>query len=683
MLACSGAAALLTRGWTRARGDQPPPLAALAAGVCYAWNPFVAERLLIGQWALLLGYAGLPWVVRSLCTGQGRISLARLCGALLPAAIGGFGAMGISALAAVPAAWFGGPAGAPATGRIRRLATALLALALLSLPWLIPALLVPVHTDPRGAQAFAARPDTPFGRVGSLLMLSGIWNAQTVPRGYGGPSSAVWLLVVLVALGGYALIARPKRICPGLGVAAAAGLAIAAIGVSAPGRAALSWLVGAWPGFAVLRDGQEYLAPLALAEAVGLGAAVAWLMRGDRAARAPAVPAAPARAPAVPAAPAPADRPAAPAARAPARRAVAALGVMAVLAPVLLLPGLAWGSAGRLRAVHYPADWLAARRIIDGDRGGGTVVLLPWAAYRRYPWNGREAVYDPWSRFLRREVISNDELQVGRLTLAPESAASNRLNRIVRAPGALTGPLRGAGVRYVVIDAGPLLAHAGAGPGGTGAAAGGPPGPGQPGFDRFPAPGTGSAAGMTPEGRYRAAPAARQGPTAAVSCGFSGYPQRNDPIAHTYCLLVSRILVFVARLLLALLTCVSRPGGVEEDDCVRYHADLGFDRGRDSARGRGCVHRKLSTDIPGAADEPAALQLRHSLILARRTWTPGTAPRLVRHAPRDPECRAFRRVRRIAVNGTVQPVSSARESGRPSCREGREVPVIVTCPNRG
>jgi hypothetical protein len=460
VLACSGAAALLTRGWTRARGDQPPPLAALAAGVCYAWNPFVAERLLIGQWALLLGYAGLPWVVRSLCTGQGRISLARLCGALLPAAIGGFGAMGISALAAVPAAWFGGPAGAPVTGRIRRLATALLALALLSLPWLIPALLVPVHTDPRGAQAFAARPDTPFGRAGSLLMLSGIWNAQTVPRGYGGPSSAVWLLVVLAAICGYALIARPKRICPGLGVAAAAGLAIAGIGVSAPGRAALSWLVGAWPGFAVLRDGQEYLAPLALGEAIGLGAAVAWVMRGARAGRfrAPAVPAAPA--PAVPAA---AGAPAAPAARASGLRAGVALGVMAVLAPVLLLPGLAWGSAGRLRAVHYPADWLAARRIIDSDRRGGTVVLLPWAAYRRYPWNGREAVYDPWSRFLHREVISNDELQVGRLTLAPESAASSRLNRIVRAPGALTGPLRGAGVRYVVIDAGPLLA--GPGPG--------------------------------------------------------------------------------------------------------------------------------------------------------------------------------------------------------------------------
>ena len=41
-------------------------LARLAGAVCYAWNPYVAERLLIGQWALLLGYAGLPWVLAAL-----------------------------------------------------------------------------------------------------------------------------------------------------------------------------------------------------------------------------------------------------------------------------------------------------------------------------------------------------------------------------------------------------------------------------------------------------------------------------------------------------------------------------------------------------------------------------------------------------------------------------------------
>jgi len=143
-----------------------------------------------------------------------------------------------------------------------------------------------------------------------------------------------------------------------------------------------------------------------------------------------------------------------------ARRAAAALAVMAVLAPVVLLPGLAWGLAGRIRPVSYPADWARARQVIDGDPARGTVLLLPWAAYRRYPWNGGEAVYDPWTLLLGREVISNDGLQVGNLVLAQESADSIRLNRIVSAPGPLTLPLRRAGVRYVVVDAGPLLGRA-------------------------------------------------------------------------------------------------------------------------------------------------------------------------------------------------------------------------------
>ena len=431
VLACSGAAALLASGWRRARGTDPPALAALAAGVCFAWNPFVAERLLIGQWALLLGYAALPWVCRALLTRRDRVAAGPLCAALLPAAVGGFGAMGITALAALPVSWLGGEPGR----RTRRTLTVLLALVVFSLPWLVPSLLVSVHTDPRGADAFVARADTPFGRVGSLLLLGGIWNAETVPRGYGGPPSVVWLLVVLVALAGYALLARPARLTPGLGAAAAAGLVIALLGVTSPSRSLLRDAIGFWPGFAVLRDGQEYLAPLALAVATGLGAAVGWL-QGAAARHWSAGRASDAAA---------------------AARAAALLTAMAVLAPVLLLPGLAWGEAGRLRPVQYPPDWIQAARTIGADPRPGSAVVLPWAAYRSYQWNGGEGSYDPWPQLLGREVVLNDGLQVGSLALAAESRDSIRLGAIVRHGGPLTARLAAAGVRYVIVDAGPLL----------------------------------------------------------------------------------------------------------------------------------------------------------------------------------------------------------------------------------
>ena len=55
---------LAAAGWGVLRLlDDLPVSAALAGAVLYQWNPFVHERLGIGHWALLCGYAALPWCV--------------------------------------------------------------------------------------------------------------------------------------------------------------------------------------------------------------------------------------------------------------------------------------------------------------------------------------------------------------------------------------------------------------------------------------------------------------------------------------------------------------------------------------------------------------------------------------------------------------------------------------------
>jgi hypothetical protein len=306
----------------------------------------------------------------------------------------------------------------------------LAALATGSLPWLIPSLLNPVYVDPASVAAFAARADTPFGSVGSLLMLGGAWNAQTVPKAYGGPWSALWLAVVLVALAGYLLLARRQYRWPGLGLAAVAGLAIAGLGLTAPGRDLLRSMIAAWPGFAVLRDAQQFVAPLALAEATGFGLAVTAAMNP------------------VPFGKKWAER----------KRLVRAdaagtmLGVFALLAPVLLLPGLAWGAAGRLRPAAYPAAWLAAARSLDASAARGSVLLLPWATYRTPPWNHGETVLDPWTRLLSRPLIWNDGTQVGDVALAPDDPRARALADVIRGRGPLTAALRAAGVRFVLDD---------------------------------------------------------------------------------------------------------------------------------------------------------------------------------------------------------------------------------------
>jgi hypothetical protein len=402
VLGCAGVAALL---------DREHLVAQLAGGVFYAWNPYVGERLIIGQWALLLGYAGLPWVLRAtlkpdLASPRGAL---RLILALLPAVIGGYTAMSITALVIVPAAVL--------TRSASRAAVALGCFVIGCLPWLIPSLLHPVYTDPAGVAAFAARADTPFGGFGSLLMLGGMWNAQTVPKGYGGGWSVLWLGVVLIALAGYAGFGYRQRRWPGLGVAGVIGLLIACIALTGPGQHALTSLISGWPAAGVLRESQQFVAPLALAEACGFGLCVAWLAAQGL------------------------------------DLAGAIIGVVAILAPVVLLPGLAWGAGGRLRPAWYPASWLAAARQIDTSPDRGDVLLLPWATYRTPAWNHGEVVLDPWPRLLSRPVIWNDGTQVGNLALQPDDPRARALDGAIAGSGPLTAVLRAHGIRFVVDDA--------------------------------------------------------------------------------------------------------------------------------------------------------------------------------------------------------------------------------------
>ncbi|MBX6767960.1 MAG: hypothetical protein IRY90_12545 [Actinomadura rubrobrunea] len=329
----------------------------------------------------------------------------RLVRALLPAAVGGFAALTVSGVTALTVAAVRGRAAA-----VRRVVAALV---VLSLPWLVPGVLRSggVPGDGGAVEAFAARADTPFGTLGSLLLLGGVWNGETVPTAYGNVVTAgLWLAVVLAALFAYGRWCADGPWKRGLAGAAAVGFAVAALGaVAAP---VLRGLIELWSGFAVLRDGQQFVAPLAVVVAVGLGVAA------ERAAHA--------------------------------RLGIVTAG--AVLAPLVLLPSLAWGAAGQLRAVQYPADWKRARDIVRADDAPGAVLLLPWAAYRSPEWNHGRRVLDPLPRYLHRRVVMNDAVTVDGTTVPPEDPRAIRLDALIRSGAPLTEALRREGVRYVAVD---------------------------------------------------------------------------------------------------------------------------------------------------------------------------------------------------------------------------------------
>ncbi len=397
--------------------------AASAVAVVFAlWNPYVASRLWLGQWAILVAYSVLPWLV--LCAARLRRGERRLAAAtvvlLALAAVTASGgliatATALCVVACSPAAW-------PHRWRVLGLVT--LAGVVVNLPWLLPSLLRPGGwpSDVLALETFAARADTAMGTVGSVLTLGGTWNAQTMPAGRDSwwTAPALLLMFVVTVLGVVALLrARPR---PGwaLGVVvAAAGSTVVALAASLPFlREGLRHLVVAVPGLALLRDGTRYLPPLVLLSAVGLAIGARWV-----------------------------------AARARPPELAPLVMVFALLAPVAALVGAAWGDFGALGAATYPAGWDEARAAIGADRGHGAVVSLPWDSYRRYGWNADRTVYDPANRWLPAPVITDDRLRVDGVVLTGEDPRAAAVTALLRhaADEPLTDALAAEGVGWVLV----------------------------------------------------------------------------------------------------------------------------------------------------------------------------------------------------------------------------------------
>lgn len=406
LLAGLGAARLLE--------DSPTPARLAACGVA-VWNPYVVERLALGQWSLLWGYAALPWVVRAAAAHRRRElpprALWRLVAPLAVASVTPTG--GLLAVLIVLAVVLrpGTDAGA------RRAAVPALVLALLAqAPWLAAAALGSAAgtSDPSAVAAFAARSE--FGGVAvSLLGLGGVWDADVAPASRGGALTLVTAAVVVAAvvLGRGRVRRRLGGAAWPLTVGAAAGFVLA-VAATVPGLdAVLRWVVGDVPGGGLLRDAQKWLAPLVVLAAVSVGACVEALL--DRVGRVP----------------------------------VAAAGVLvaALVGPVVLLPDATTTLWPTVTPVHYPAGYARAARLVDGD-----VAVVPFQPYRAFRWAGGRIALDPAARLLPGTVVTSDRLPVGGRTLAGEDPRAARVGRTLAAHGEVATGLARAGIRWLLVE---------------------------------------------------------------------------------------------------------------------------------------------------------------------------------------------------------------------------------------
>lgn len=383
-------------------GTAPRCVAVVAA----MWNPFVAERLAIGQWVVLLGLATLNWALSGLLRlRQGGSTLALV----VPVVLAGLG--GVNPWLVVTVLVLPGVLVLAVPWRARLVV--LLSTAGMGAVWALPALASGVRGAATGALAFTPVADTPFGVLASLLSGGGMWNMASHPAARSQPVlAAAATLIALVGAG--IAIHRLSLISRRLVVVLLVPVMLAIVSATSALHAPWVWLVSL-PGGDALRDSHKLVAVLVVLAAAGLGCLAARVGQTRLAG---------------------VER---------------GVHVALILLPVAVLPTIAWGLGGRLAAVSVPDSMTRAAALVS-SLPDASVGILPWNQYRRYPWNANRVSLSLMPRMIEQVTVYDDSLPLRSGVVAGEDARAAAVTERISSGQSAASALTAEGVRVVVIE---------------------------------------------------------------------------------------------------------------------------------------------------------------------------------------------------------------------------------------
>ncbi len=444
----------------------------VAAGTLYAVNPFVFNRLYVGHFALLLGYALLPFAVRAAMRSISSPGL-RWCvpalwwaglTALSPhfAWIYGIVILGVAAVAFLTKQY-----------SLRRVigwfATCVGAFTIMSTYIILPngSTNLPTQVGSVSLNLYRTNGDPHLGLFANVLALYGFWRSGPGPELpkdiiIGWPF-IMFAILVIVAFGAWYALRRTPVTEGWTGsentqqVERLTGQVLAATTAAVPDRAAVDrtlaleqkklamllvlvgvvgyflalgnqgptgglflWAYDHVPFFSIMREPQKFLMLLALAYAVLFGWGVERLSQVDIS---------------------------------PSRSgAIMTAAFLGVVLPLGYCSTVFDGLAGQVTRSPLPSAYQRADVLMG--TGAGNILDLPWHLYMEYPFTNGRVVINVAPTTFRRNVISGDNVEgvgVATQSTSPRSAYLEQLyengNR-TRVFGALVAPL---GVQYVVL----------------------------------------------------------------------------------------------------------------------------------------------------------------------------------------------------------------------------------------
>ncbi|HTJ73496.1 MAG TPA: hypothetical protein VL481_02815 [Verrucomicrobiae bacterium] len=364
-------------------------------GIFYMINPFTYSRFMAGQWLFLLGYAMVPFFIKSLLkfftlpSLQTVVPLAAWSFAIVTASIHHIAILFIIALLLPLLAWgFHYFRKSRAKQYFIWSGVLLAALAVLCSYWLIPALMgngsIGEVVTSRGSadfSAFATGGGSLLGVIGEVVRLQGFWAESrqlfTLPQDIVPAWGVLFLIIWILVITGASKAWNASRLLVTLAVTCIV------LGVILAATPLVAWVSQILPLVSGYREPDKFANLIALGYAMlgTLGAAFTAKWATEK---------------------------------------FHDIGgqvviMICLLLPIAVTPAMLWGFGGQLSPKQYPAGWTAMDNKLVSLPGAKRVLFLPWHQYMAFKFSDR-IIATPAEKFFTVPTVASDDPEFGSVT---------------------------------------------------------------------------------------------------------------------------------------------------------------------------------------------------------------------------------------------------------------------------